>query len=563
MSTTRRVFFYLVTIITLGILAAGVGQLLSLVFDLTIKSPFVPQVGRVAFIQQQLSLGLAMLVIGGPLWFLFWRAVQRNVVGNQAEIGATIRKFFLNLIVTVSALIALVTASDFLRWLISGVPLGQLPSSALGAMLVTGAIWYYHWHISETEGQPSPAAKTLRRWYIYILSGFGLVWLAVGPVLLVNVAVLNLPLWQGTLVYGQFWNAPSQMGASQLVLGGAAWVFHWFRMARGDFESTLRQVYLYLLTILGSSIAGLVALTTSLYMVFVWAFGGATSANHFQFLGWTIPTTLVTAAIWSYHQRVAVEEEGQLLEPQLSAQRVHVYLMSFVGLGALITGLIVLFGTLLNLIINATTPPAAVAPGWWRGQLSLCLALLIVATPLWLYYWNRALQRATAGGITEWRARARRIFLYGFVAAAIITLAADLVNIVYQLLNGILQGTLGAYLVNSRWSWQSLVVAVPVLLYHWRIVRQDRSRGAEAVAVRKTVTLLVSERARDLVSRLEEKLGYRVRVLLRVEPTPADIPALSDEEVSKLASEIQAAPSAHVVVVVGVGKVEVVPYEEG
>ena len=58
MSTTRRVFFYLVTIITLGIAAAGVGQLLSLVFDLTLKAPSAPEVGRAGFIQQQLSLGL-------------------------------------------------------------------------------------------------------------------------------------------------------------------------------------------------------------------------------------------------------------------------------------------------------------------------------------------------------------------------------------------------------------------------------------------------------------------------------------------------------------------------
>ena len=192
----------------------------------------------------------------------------------------------------------------------------------------------------------------------------------------------------------------------------------------------------------------------------------------------------------------------------------------------------------------------------------MSLALLIVATPLWLYYWNQALQRATAGGITEWRARSRRIFLYGFVAAAIITLAADLVNIVYQLLKGILLGTLGSYLVSTRWSWQSLIVAVPVLVYHWRIVRQDRGRGAEAVAVRKEVTLLVSESGKELVPKLEDKLGYRVRVLKRQEAAPVAVPTLTDEELGKLAGEIQAAPGIKVMVIAG-GKVEVVPYEEG
>src|SRR3990172_7618241 len=98
MSTARRVYFYLVTGITLGIFAAGVGQLLSLIFDITIRSPYVTQIGGKVFNQQQFSLGLAMTIIGGPLWYMFWRAIQHRITGNQEEIGAGMRKFFLNLI---------------------------------------------------------------------------------------------------------------------------------------------------------------------------------------------------------------------------------------------------------------------------------------------------------------------------------------------------------------------------------------------------------------------------------------------------------------------------------
>ncbi len=121
------------------------------------------------------------------------------------------------------------------------------------------------------------------------------------------------------------------------------------------------------------------------------------------------------------------------------------------------------------------------APGWWRVQLSLCLSLLIVGVPLWLYYWNWTMQRAAEGGLVEWRARSRRIYLYFFVGAAIVTLAADLVNVVYQVLFGILQGTFGVNALRlSKWSIQSLVVAIPILIYHWQIVRQEQRRGAEA-----------------------------------------------------------------------------------
>ena len=272
---------------------------------------------------------------------------------------------------------------------------------------------------------------------------------------------------------------------------------------------------------------------------------------------------LVAAAVWAYHQQVVREEAAQLRERQLSARRVLFYLMSFIGLGTLVAGLIMLIGILLELLINAVSRGPVVSPGWWHQQLSLGLALLVVASPIWLYYWNRVLQMVAEGGVVEQVSRARRIFLYVIVGAAIITLAADLVNIVYQLLNGLFQGTFGVEVFrSSKWSLQTLVVAVPVLWYHWHVLRQDQRLGAEKLPLRKTVTLLAGEPAAGLVSRIEEKLGSHIRPLRYLGQTPEDIPVLSDEEVDRLARDIQAAPSDKVMLVVAGGKVLVLPYEE-
>ena len=564
MSTAKRVYFYLVYSIALGMFAAGVSTLLGVCFDVITKYALA-QVGAPSFARETLSLGLAMLVIGGVLWFLFWRAIQRNVSGNPAEIGSAIRKLFLNLIVAVSALVGLFAAVDFLKWLMAGALLNQFPSGGLANLIVTGVIWYYHWRVTEKEGQPSPEAKTLRRWYVYLLSGWGLVSLSVNLVGLVNTAVLHLPVWGAAMVSGKFWSSSVHSSLSWILLGGAVWAFHWFRMARGDSDSTLRQVYLYLLAISGGAIAGLVALAVFFYGVFIWAFGGVTGsiAPYFRSLGWVVPTILVAAAVWFYHQRVT-QEEATAVQERLSARRVHSYLMSFLGLGTLIGGLIMLLGILFELPIHAASiAPTVVTSGWWRDQLSLCLALLVVATPIWLYYWNRVLQMAATGGVAERRARSRRIFLYVVLGAAVVTLAADLVNIIYQLLNGVLQGTFGAdVLRHSKWSLQTLFVAIPVLMYHWRILRQDQRLGAEAAAVRKTVTVLVSDRAAGLVSQIEEKLGYKVHALRYLGQMPEDFPVLSDEEVSRLAGDIQAAPSTKVMLVAGEGRILVLPYQE-
>ncbi len=78
MSSVRRVYFYLVTLITLGILAGGAGVLLNLLFDIAIFNSSA--IGQENFYQQQLSMGIAMVVIGGPLWFLFWRRNMLPVI---------------------------------------------------------------------------------------------------------------------------------------------------------------------------------------------------------------------------------------------------------------------------------------------------------------------------------------------------------------------------------------------------------------------------------------------------------------------------------------------------
>ncbi|MFC2020548.1 DUF5671 domain-containing protein [Chloroflexota bacterium] len=564
MSTIKRVYFYIVSIITLGIFAAGGRTLLRLGFDI-IKGQNLAEIRTPGFTTEQLSLGLALLIIGAALWFPFWRAVQRQVAGNPVEVGSAIRKLFLNIILLVTALVTLYTSVEFLAWLMSGVPRQQFPAGGLANLIVAGVIWYYHWRLEQGEGQPSPAARTLKRWYIYLLSSWGLVSLSLNLVQSINFVIFRLPVWGETIAYSGFGNSSLQENLSWIVLGGATWAFHWFYLARGDFGSTLRQVYVYLLAILGGALAGLVALITTLFNIFRFALGGVSTegSTYFLFLGWAIPTILVATTVWLYHQKAVQEEAAQLHERQLSARRIYLYIMSFLGLATLISGLAVFLGILLNLWIHAVSSVTVVSAGWWHDQLSICLALLIVATPIWLYYWKTVFQMATEGGVAERGARSRRVYLYAILAIVIILLAADLVNIIYQLLNGLLQGAFGVDVLRKMsWSLQTLLLPVPVLLYHWRVLRQDQHLGTEKLPSAKTVTLLAGESAADLVSRLEQSLGSRIRLLHHLGQTPEEIPAMSDEEIDSLVSDIQAAPSDKVMLVAAGGRVMVLPYQD-
>jgi large-conductance mechanosensitive channel len=563
LSTVRRVFFYILTLITLGILTAGLINLLSLSFDSILARFTLAEIGD---IKQQLSLGIAMVVTGGPLWFLFWGTIQRHTADDADESGSSLRAFFLNIVLIVSAFVSIFTFNVLLVWLMGGWRPDQFSPGSTAALIVFAAVWYYHWRVSSSEGQATQVADTVRRWYIYILSAAGLIWLSVGLVQLIDMAFIALPIWAGVMVRGSFWNSGTRSAVAWILTGGLVWAFYWFYMARTDSKSSLRQVYFYLLTILGGAIAGLIALTFTAYKILYWLLGGDKDVvGYCQFLGWSMPTILIAACIWFYHLRMAEEEAATEQEHQLSARRVHHYLMSFLGLGTLIAGLIILLGIPLDWVINTLKPETIVMEaGWWNNHLSLGISMLIVSIPLWLHYWGQITAMADRGGVIERRARSRRIYLYVIIGASVVMLAADLVNIVYQLLNGVLSGNLGLEaLRNAKWSLQTVFIAVPVLIYHLRIARQDQLLGAETGAVPRKVTVLLSDNKSPVVLLLEQKLGYKVRRVRYTGQPAHNVPQLSDGEAEQLASEIRAAPADKVMLVLFEGDVMVLPYDEG
>jgi hypothetical protein len=240
MTTAKRVYLYLVSLVALVLLAVGVGRLFGLLLALPGATQAVTLAGNDVNIQQ-FSLSLAMILIGGGVWWGFWHSIQKSVAANPAETGAAFRKLYLNFIQTLSALIGLAAAIDSFGWLFGGLKSSGYPPMRLATFVVAAAVWYFHWIVSEKEGHPNAAAKTLRRWYIYILSGWGLALLAVNIVQFISNTAAFLPSglrhWLPQLLECCV-RKPQQRPCRRC----DRWFF-WFRMARGDAGSTLRQVF--------------------------------------------------------------------------------------------------------------------------------------------------------------------------------------------------------------------------------------------------------------------------------------------------------------------------------
>ena len=118
---------------------------------------------------------------------------------------------------------------------------------------------------------------TLKRWYLYGTSVYTLIALFGGVIGVVTVLFQwsydNLLQTSVIIGDGGVWNNTMQDGIASLVAGGAWWGFHWFYLARGDVESTLRQVYLNLFAFLGGAITALAAIGTVLYTAIRWLLG--------------------------------------------------------------------------------------------------------------------------------------------------------------------------------------------------------------------------------------------------------------------------------------------------
>jgi hypothetical protein len=140
-------------------------------------------------------------------------------------------------------------------------------------------------------------------------------------------------------------------------------------------------------------------------------------------------------------------------------------------------------------------------------------------------------------------------------------LAADLVNIIYQLLTGILTGNLGAETLRSmQWSLQTVFIAIPILIYHLKIASQDQAMGSEVAPARKNVTLMIGDKKSQLISRVEQKLGYKVRIAEYAGGVSGDLPVLSDSDIDQLVEQVKAAAAGNVMLVLIEGRSMILPY---
>ena len=304
-ATARRLYIY-------GFSAAGLTMIALAVVELV--RWLLSQLGIWLFDATPLHVvirpELARLIIGLPLWWIYWRWARQLFDTDIEERESVLRKFylyagiFIGTVGTVSTT-ALLLAEVF-RQMLGLRPEGEL-RDALAMIIGYAAIWLYHSLILREDlrtGEDTEQQAEMRRLYLYLLAAVGLIALIAGLIsdislliTVVNSAMTNI--YREQLAYS----------TAAIVAGLPVWFLAW-RQAQQEAgrpdrtgsearRSGMRKGYIYffqfvaIVVLLGSAIYVVSALVNWLLLT--------GRAIDLMDLAWPIAISVVHLLVWLYH----------------------------------------------------------------------------------------------------------------------------------------------------------------------------------------------------------------------------------------------------------------------
>jgi hypothetical protein len=307
----RRLYRYLWMLYGLLMTVFGAQQVLRFLFYA--PGDILGELGREVVVN-----GIALLLVGTPLWVYSWGIIQDSLV-DPAEMGSTLRLAILYLLSLGGVITVITTASivvnAIITWLL-GVDWTfsdfiQQISGPFSIGLPLGAVWAYYgyWlkrHIEAVGDKVRQAA--LQRLYNYILTLIGLVVAFIGVAtlfafvidMITGTSVLMSDSTRGTLA----------TSLSSLLVGVPLWLMMWRPMqadavAPGEMgdharRSVLRKFYIYLV-LFASVIGGMATAVGLVYELIRVLLGGDTGSSFIDTILNFIQLLFLFGVVLIYH----------------------------------------------------------------------------------------------------------------------------------------------------------------------------------------------------------------------------------------------------------------------
>jgi hypothetical protein len=275
----------------------------------------------------QLIGAVPAILAGLVLWLGTWTSLQRGLrhatPDGQIERASLVRKLFIYLIVLVSALAVLLSATVALSSIVErilGTPAHEEFRNIehdLGApvtnLIVFATVWLFHRRVVQSEAARETEverAAMIRRLYTYLIAAIGLGMLAIGTAGAIGVLGSQ---FMGMNTHG---NGETATYIALVIVGAPAWALAWWpaqrRLTDDERRSLPRRAYLYL-AILGGVIGVLVFGSAGLYRLL-----NAVLAGDFPVSTWhdiwhfTVDGTVSAAAFLFHLAAVRADRSAQL-----------------------------------------------------------------------------------------------------------------------------------------------------------------------------------------------------------------------------------------------------------
>jgi hypothetical protein len=509
--TLRRLYLYLVSAVSLGLLAAGLALLGTTVLLFVFNDPSAESS------RTQLAGFTAMTAVALPVWGIHFWFARRYAMRDPYDRASGIRRLYIYwacLGGAIGVLVALAIAvGDLLRPLVDVCPFtGYAPLAPKGGPVFNScpasqnwevtstagwvaavflAIWAFHFWIAARDraaAGETGASATLRRWYMYAVLLVGLLVMLSGASSLIQILWLkavNSPLGNSYFIGD---------AAGLFISGLVVWGFHARTVAQkhvaDDRHSTLRAVQGFIALAVSIAIAVFGA-SQILYYALARALGvdnpGGAGNDILGALASPASLLAVYGSAWFLmRRRLAYDASAQEAERQAGIRRLYTNLASLVSLGASAIGA---GGLLWTLAEQVEAPIIGVTAGDWKNPASLWLTLLVVGAAVWLAHWRQA------PWATDRHALPRRLYVWAALLACVLAALGAGVGMLAAVLRQVFSARptladsanldFGHYLA-------VVIVAAAVGFYHWRVLRADAATRPPKAAAEPDRTVVAT-----------------------------------------------------------------------
>ncbi len=521
MRSIRRLYFYLVALISLEVVIWGMINLLRTIFAQNVLAPT----------PNTMAQALALIVVGLLIFPFHWLWAQRMAGQDEEERSAGLRALFLYATLLATLIpITLDVLAIVDRLLVTAAGL-QAARAMLGAaqtwqdnliaILLNGVAAAYFFTIVRADWQAIKERNSfadVRRLYRYVWVLYGLFLTILGA-----QQILSFLLYIPSALIGGTGQEVGLNAVALILVGVPIWVYAWMVCQQALHEpaeqgSNLRLVVLYLL-----ALAAVITVLTSAGVVVNWLLHLALGENmtlrdFLQHINNPVSIGVPLAAVWAYYGSwLGKEIDAVADEPRRAGlKRFYFYILALVGLVATFVGL----SLLLSFVIDTLAGSAALWGDTLRPRLAAAIATLLAGLPLWLLTWRPMQAEAFGKGDLHDHARrslVRKVFLYLVIFAGVIGSMVSGVLLVYQLLNALLSHTVPDYFLSTVLNIaQVLLLFGAFLVYHLMSLRRDGSQAADALAARHAgFAVLIVER---------EGSGFAARIQALIQKSAPGIP---------------------------------------